>query len=82
MDFSAAGLLGSLIAQNSAQQQYAASQATNQRYKDFMEEVWKEDFPTFLNKPLKQFKIAIKYAIHRYGTLCNAWDAWQRQGWY
>ena len=42
----------------------------------------KNSAPYTKNKPLKQFKVAIKYAIHKYGTLCNAWHAWQRQGWY
>ena len=40
----------------------------------------KNSAPYTKNKPLKQFKTAVKYAIGRYGTLCNAWDAWQRQG--
>lgn len=33
-------------------------------------------------KPMKQFKVAVKYAIYRYGTLCRAWQAHQSQGWY
>lgn len=36
-DYSAAGLVGSLLAQQSAQQQYASSQAKNQRYQEFLE---------------------------------------------
>ena len=34
------------------------------------------------DKPMKQFKVAVKYAIYRYGTLCRAWQAHQSQGWY
>lgn len=34
------------------------------------------------NKPLKQFKKATLYAIYRYGTLCNALEAHNKQGWY
>lgn len=34
------------------------------------------------NKPMKQFIRAVKYAIHRYGTMCAALDAHNRQGWY
>lgn len=33
-------------------------------------------------KPMKQFKVAVKYAIARYGTLCRAWKAHQSKGWY
>lgn len=34
------------------------------------------------NKPLAQFKRAVLYAIYRYGTLCNALKAHNKQGWY
>lgn len=34
------------------------------------------------NKPLAQFKTALRYAIHKYGTLCNALEAHNKQGWY
>jgi len=33
-------------------------------------------------RPIKQFKVAIKYAIHKYGTMCKALAAHDRQGWY
>ena len=33
-------------------------------------------------RALKQFITAVKYAIHRYGTMCAALDAHNRQGWY
>ena len=34
------------------------------------------------NKPHRQFKTAVRYAIYRYGTLCNALKAHNKQGWY
>lgn len=34
------------------------------------------------NKPLKQFKVAVKYAIARYGTLCAAKRWHDTRGWY
>ena len=42
----------------------------------------KESYPYTHNKPMKQFIRAVKYAIHRYGTMCKALDAHNRQGWY
>ena len=42
----------------------------------------KNSKPYTYNKPMKQFIRAIKYAIYRYGTLCNALEAHNRQGWY
>ena len=42
----------------------------------------KESYPYTKNKPMKQFIRAIKYAIYRYGTLCNALEVHNRQGWY
>lgn len=42
----------------------------------------KNSRPYTFNKPMKQFIRAIKYAIYRYGTLCNALEAHNRQGWY
>jgi len=34
------------------------------------------------DKPLLQFKVAIRYAIHRYGTMCNALAHHNTHGWY
>jgi len=34
------------------------------------------------NKPLLQFKVALRYAIHRYGTPCAALKEHNKQGWY
>lgn len=34
------------------------------------------------NKPMKQFKVAVKYAITRYGTLCKAKQFHDQNGWY
>lgn len=42
----------------------------------------KESYPYTHNKPMKQFIRAVKYAIYRYGTMCAALDAHNRQGWY
>lgn len=33
-------------------------------------------------KHLKQFKIAVRYAIHKYDTLCAALDHHNQHGWY
>jgi hypothetical protein len=33
-------------------------------------------------KPLKQFKVAVKYVIARYGTPCKGWSFHQKMGWY
>lgn len=42
----------------------------------------KESYPYTHNKPLKQFIRAVKYAKARYGTMCAAKRAHDRQGWY
>lgn len=42
----------------------------------------KESYPYTHGRPIKQFKAAIKYAIHRYGTLCNALHHHDQHGWY
>ena len=34
------------------------------------------------DNPLKQFKVAVKYVIHRYGTPCAGWSFHQKMGWY
>ena len=34
------------------------------------------------NKPLQQFKVALRYAIHKYGTPCNALTHHNQYGWY
>lgn len=34
------------------------------------------------NKPLLQFKVALRYAIHRYGTMCKALAHHDEHGWY
>ena len=34
------------------------------------------------NKPLKQFKAAIKYGVGRYGTLCAGLDFHNQHGWW
>jgi len=34
------------------------------------------------NKPLKQFKVAMKYTIHKYGTPCKALAHHDQHGWY
>jgi hypothetical protein len=34
------------------------------------------------NKPLKQFKVAVRVAIHKHGTLCNALAHHDQHGWY
>ena len=33
-------------------------------------------------KPLLQFKVALRYAIHKHGTPCNALDFHNDNGWY
>lgn len=32
--------------------------------------------------PLEQVEWAIRYAEHRYGSACNAWDHWQKEYWW
>ena len=32
--------------------------------------------------PLEQVEWAIRYADHRYGSACEAWDYWQRNYWW
>lgn len=32
--------------------------------------------------PLEQVEWAIRYADHRYGSACKAWDYWQRNYWW
>lgn len=32
--------------------------------------------------PLTQVRWGLGYVNGRYGSACNAWAAWQRQGWY
>ena len=34
------------------------------------------------NKPMKQFKVAVRYAIHKHGTLCKALKHHDTHGWY
>lgn len=34
------------------------------------------------NKPILQFKVAIRYAIHKYGTMCAALQHHDEHGWY
>ena len=34
------------------------------------------------NKPLKQFKVAIRYMIHKHQTPCNSLDFHDEHGWY
>jgi hypothetical protein len=34
------------------------------------------------DKPMKQFKVAVKYVIARYGTPCKGWSFHQKMGWY
>ena len=32
--------------------------------------------------PLEQVEWAIRYAEHRYGSACQAWDHWQKEYWW
>jgi hypothetical protein len=32
--------------------------------------------------PMVQVKWGISYVVGNYGSACNAWSVWQRQGWY
>lgn len=42
----------------------------------------KESYPYTHNKPMKQFIRAVKYAIHKYGTMCKALTHHDQHGWY
>lgn len=35
-----------------------------------------------LGRPMKQFKLAVRYAIHKHSTLCQALDHHNKYGWY
>lgn len=35
-----------------------------------------------LGRPMKQFKLAVRYSIHKHSTLCNALAHHNKHGWY
>jgi len=38
--------------------------------------------PDWETNPMTQARWGLRYVHARYGTPCNAWAVWQRQGWY